>query len=77
MQKDDAAHAEEQGIMLLPFLHRKNPEIQITPIALADAGIDDVRSFAAALAEWVADLQQKGEPHPLIIVSTDMTASCR
>jgi AmmeMemoRadiSam system radical SAM enzyme/AmmeMemoRadiSam system protein B/AmmeMemoRadiSam system protein A len=63
------AHALEHGSeVLLPFLHRRNPNVRVTPIAIGRMSFEHTTTFAAGLAAAVA---ASDEP-VLLVISSDM-----
>ncbi len=69
LEKEDAAHRDEHGCeVLLPFLHRRNPELRVVPIALGAAGYDDL----APLAESLAALKVELGDRVMFVISSDM-----
>ena len=69
LQRENAAHQAEHGCeVLLPFLHRRNPKLQIVPIAIGAADYDDLTPLAEALAALRVELGEK----LLLVISSDM-----
>jgi AmmeMemoRadiSam system protein B len=69
MQLDAAAHAREHGSEVqLPILHRLAPQVRVASIAMSGATIDELQPTAEALA----DLMQRLDKPPLLIISSDM-----
>lgn len=67
---DTAAHTGEHSLeVILPFLHRMNPETTIVPIAIASRYFDDVQQVGTALGKVLNDF---GRPVS-IVVSSDMS----
>lgn len=68
-QLDSGAHQREHGIEVqLPFLHRLANATQISAIAMASVGWEQIRIAAKQLAELLA---AESEP-PLLVISSDM-----
>ncbi len=69
MELDAAAHAREHGSEVqLPILHRLAPQVRVAAIAMAGATMDELQSTAEALA----DLLQRLDKPPLLVISSDM-----
>jgi AmmeMemoRadiSam system radical SAM enzyme/AmmeMemoRadiSam system protein B/AmmeMemoRadiSam system protein A len=69
LARDTAAHREEHGCeVLLPFLHRRRPDLRVVPIALGAAGYEDLEPLAAALAALRAELGDR----LLLVISSDL-----
>ncbi|MBL9155589.1 MAG: AmmeMemoRadiSam system radical SAM enzyme [Verrucomicrobiales bacterium] len=67
--RETAAHRAEHGCeVLLPFLHRCQPRLRIVPIAIGEAGYDDLASLAGALA----DLRAEWGDRVLLVISSDL-----
>jgi AmmeMemoRadiSam system protein B len=66
------AHAAEHGTeVLLPFLHRLNPNIRIVPIVLGNSSYEATAPLADALAALVARHRAAGR-EILLVISSDM-----
>ena len=66
---DDQAHREEHSLeVMLPFLLRRQPDLQIVPIALGNLPLSDCLQLGTSLAQVVADWN--GDV--LLLASTDM-----
>ena len=74
LQEDSAAHRAEHAIEVqLPFLQAMQPELQIVPIAVGTSDFEVLRGLGEALAEAIADYEEKHPPEKvLIIASSDM-----
>ncbi|MCB1228962.1 MAG: AmmeMemoRadiSam system radical SAM enzyme [Verrucomicrobiae bacterium] len=69
LEKESAAHRAEHGCeVLLPFLHRKNPNLRIVPIAIGAADFEDLAPLAEALAALKSELGDR----VLFVISSDM-----
>jgi AmmeMemoRadiSam system protein B len=67
------AHREEHGTeVLLPFLMRLRPDLQIVPIVLGQCSWDMLTTLAGELAAIRRDAQSRGEEAPLLVISSDM-----
>jgi AmmeMemoRadiSam system protein B len=70
--RDADAHRLEHGTeVLLPFLHRVNPNIRIVPIVLGQMNYRETSVLAEALATVVRELSDAGQ-RPLFVISSDM-----
>ncbi len=68
--RDDKAHRQEHSLEVeIPFLWRRNPLLRITPVALGQLGLEELREVGDAIASLV---RAAGEP-VLIAASTDMS----
>jgi AmmeMemoRadiSam system protein B/AmmeMemoRadiSam system protein A len=66
------AHALEHGTeVLLPFLHRMNPNLRIVPIVLGNTAYESTAPLADALAKLVARHRAAGR-EILLVISSDM-----
>jgi hypothetical protein len=66
------AHRMEHGSeVLIPFLHRLNPDIRITPMTLGQMGYDHTAAVADALAT-ILDETPADEGPILLVISSDM-----
>ncbi len=69
LRRDDEAHQREHGCeVLLPILHRKNPDLRIVPVAIGAADYDALEELADALRALRAET---GDPL-LFVISSDM-----
>ncbi len=69
MQAEAQAHRMEHGAeVLIPFLHRINPNITVLPIVIGRADYESTEVLATALAELYAAAADK----PLLVISSDM-----
>ncbi len=67
------AHLQEHGTeVLLPFLHRLRPDLQIVPIVLGSCPFEMLAPLAQELAAILHDAMAKNEEAPLLIISSDM-----
>jgi AmmeMemoRadiSam system radical SAM enzyme/AmmeMemoRadiSam system protein B/AmmeMemoRadiSam system protein A len=67
------AHREEHGTeVLLPFLLRLRPDLQIVPIVLGQCSWDMLGALARELAAILRDSRATGEEPPLLVISSDM-----
>lgn len=68
LRADPVAHrAEHSGELQLPFLHARNPEVRVTPVALRHLSLDDALALGDAIAGAVRDAGDV-----LIVASSDM-----
>lgn len=66
---DDQAHRYEHSLeVMLPFLLRRQPELQIVPIALGHLSLTDCLQLGSSLAEVL----KNQEDEVLLLASTDM-----
>ncbi len=66
---DNQAHSEEHSLeVMLPFLLRRQPELQIVPIALGQLSLTDCLQLGAEIAQVVKNWQED----ILLLASTDM-----
>ena len=66
---DDQAHKYEHSLeVMLPFLLRRQPKLQIVPIALGQLSLADCLQLGTALAQTLKSWDQK----VLLLASTDM-----
>ena len=73
LQEDSAAHRAEHAIEVqLPFLQARRAELNIIPIAIGTSDFDVLRGLGEALADVVADVEEKRQEKVLIIASSDM-----
>src|SRR6266478_9129756 len=73
LQEDSAAHRAEHAIEVqLPFLQALRPELKIVPIAVGTSDFGVLRGLGEALADAIADLEEKGQVKVLIIASSDI-----
>ncbi len=73
LQREPEAHRQEHGTeVLLPFLHRLRPDLQIVPIVLGNLSYESTAALAHALAGILRDAGDTGEEPPLLIISSDM-----
>ncbi|MCW8891898.1 MAG: AmmeMemoRadiSam system protein B [Deltaproteobacteria bacterium] len=69
LSQDDQAHEYEHSLeVMLPFLLRRQPELEIVPIILGRLGYGDCVSFGTALAKTLKDWKQD----VLLLASSDM-----
>ena len=67
------AHREEHGTeVLLPFLMRLRPDLQIVPIVLGQCSWDMLGALGRELAAILRDAKANGEEPPLLVISSDM-----
>jgi AmmeMemoRadiSam system protein B len=67
------AHREEHGAeVLLPFLQRLRPDLEIVPIVLGQCRPEMLAALARELAAIVAAATARGEEPPLLVISSDM-----
>ena len=67
------AHRQEHAAeVLLPFLLRLRPDLQIVPIVLGPCAFEETAVLAHELAAILRDTQAKGEEAPLLVISSDM-----
>jgi len=73
LQEDSAAHRAEHAIEVqLPFLQARRAELNIIPIAIGTSDFDVLRGLGEALADVIADVEEKRQEKVLIIASSDM-----
>ncbi len=73
LQEDSAAHRAEHAIEVqLPFLQARRGELNIVPIAIGTSDFDVLRGLGEALADVIADVEEKHQEKVLIIASSDM-----
>jgi AmmeMemoRadiSam system radical SAM enzyme/AmmeMemoRadiSam system protein B/AmmeMemoRadiSam system protein A len=73
LQCEPDAHRQEHGTeVLLPFLLRLRPDLQIVPIVLGPCTLDTVAPLAHELAAILRDAKARGEDAPLLVISSDM-----
>jgi AmmeMemoRadiSam system protein B len=73
LQEDSAAHRAEHAIEVqLPFLQAHRAELNIVPIAVGTSDFDVLRGLGEALADAIANLEEKRQEKVLIIASSDM-----
>ncbi len=73
LQEDSAAHRAEHAIEVqLPFLQAHRPDLNIVPIAIGTSNLDVLRGLGEALADVIADVEEKHQEKVLIIASSDM-----
>jgi len=73
LQEDSAAHRAEHAIEVqLPFLQARRAELNIIPIAIGTSDFDVLSGLGEALADVVADVEEKRQEKVLIIASSDM-----
>ena len=66
---DDQAHRAEHSLeVMLPFLLRRQPDLQIVPITLGQLSLNDCLLLGTSLAQVVADWDED----VLLLASTDM-----
>ena len=66
---DDQAHRYEHSLeVMLPFLLRRQPDLQIVPIALGQLSLNDCLLLGTSLAQVVVDWDED----VLLLASTDM-----
>ncbi len=66
---DDQAHREEHSLeVMLPFLLRRQPELQIVPIALGQLSLTDCLQLGAEIGQTVKGWKEE----VLLLASTDM-----
>ena len=69
---ESEAHAMEHGTeVLLPFLHRINPNLRIVPIVLGHCSYESTASLADALSAVVERRRAAGQ-EVLLVISSDM-----
>lgn len=69
LRREDEAHRKEHGCeVLLPFLHRKNPELRIVPIAIGAADFDLLDELGDALRL----LREERGGDLLFVISSDL-----
>lgn len=69
LEKETAAHQAEHGCeVLLPFLHRKNPQARVVPIAIGAADYEALDPLVEALAALKSELGDR----VLFVISSDM-----
>ncbi len=67
------AHRQEHGVeVLLPFLLRLRPDLNIVPIALGSCAFEALAALAGELAAILRDAQAQGAEAPLLVISSDM-----
>ncbi len=72
LQAEPDAHRMEHGCeVIVPFLHRLNPQVQVVPIVLGRCSYEDTSRIADALATLLNDWPADREP-PLLVISSDM-----
>jgi AmmeMemoRadiSam system protein B len=70
LEEDDEAHLAEHSLEVqLPFLHRRNPALRLTPIAVGGQRYDALRKLGECLARAVRAF---GKP-VLLVASSDMS----
>jgi AmmeMemoRadiSam system protein B len=70
LQCEPLAHQQEHGAeVLLPFLHRINPNVRVVPVVLGMTGLDALAPVAEALAQITRE--QTRRP-PLLVISSDL-----
>ena len=73
LREDSAAHRAEHAIEVqLPFLQAQQPELTMLPIAIGTSNFDVLRGLGEALADVIAELEEKRKQRVLIIASSDM-----
>src|ERR1700720_1042419 len=73
LREDSAAHRAEHAVEVqLPFLQAQQPELTMLPIAIGTSNFDVLRGLGEALADVIAELEEKREQRVLIIASSDM-----
>jgi len=67
------AHRQEHGTeVLLPFLWRLRPDLQIVPIVLGQCAAETLAALAQELAAIRRDAVASGAEPPLLVISSDM-----
>lgn len=70
---ESAAHRMEHGVeVLVPFLHRRNPNIKILPAVLGGRGTDEDFAEAVALARELAALREEYGDNMMWVISSDL-----
>jgi hypothetical protein len=73
LQCEGEAHRQEHGAeVLLPFLLRLRPDMQIVPIALGPCGADTLTALSRELAAILNEANAAGQEPPLLVISSDM-----
>jgi AmmeMemoRadiSam system protein B len=73
LQEDSAAHRGEHAIEVqLPFLQARQPELNIVPIVIGTSDFDVLGGLGEALADAIADLEERHQEKVLIVASSDM-----
>jgi MEMO1 family protein len=73
LREDSAAHRAEHAVEVqLPFLQAQQPELTMLPIAIGTSNFDVLRGLGEALADVIAELDEKRKQRVLIIASSDM-----
>lgn len=68
LEEDNGAHLQEHCLeVLLPFLARLNPEVEIVPIVLGYSSLEDALTLGAGVAKVL-----EKNPGTLVVVSSDM-----
>jgi AmmeMemoRadiSam system protein B len=70
LEADVAAHLREHALEVqLPFLLRRNPQVRIVPVCLADLGLSTLLEIGAGLARVL----DAAAADWLLVISSDMT----
>jgi hypothetical protein len=73
LHEDSAAHRAEHAIEVqLPFLQARQPELSMVPIVIGTSNFDLLRGLGEALAEVIAEREEKDQGKVLIVASSDM-----
>jgi AmmeMemoRadiSam system protein B len=73
LHEDSAAHRTEHAIEVqLPFLQARQPELSMVPIVIGTSNFDLLRGLGEALAEVIAEREEKDQGKVLIVASSDM-----
>jgi len=69
LKTDNSAHEQEHSLeVMLPFLLKRQPELNIVPIALGPLGLEQCLALGSALARTLSDYEQD----VLLLASSDM-----
>jgi AmmeMemoRadiSam system protein B len=70
---ESEAHRQEHGTeVILPFLHRLRPDLQIVPIVLGQCDGPFLTTLAGELISIIREARSRGEEPPLLVISSDM-----
>jgi AmmeMemoRadiSam system protein B len=58
--------------VILPFLHRLRPDLQIVPLVLGQCSGDMLAALGRELAAILRDARAHGAEPPLLVISSDM-----
>jgi hypothetical protein len=73
LQYEAEAHRQEHAIeVLLPFLFRLRPDLQIVPIVLGPSAPESIEPLVTGIAALLRDIRAAGGEVPLLVISSDM-----